>query len=33
VVARDASASPATGSASQYHHQQTELLAAAFGSQ
>jgi 2-oxoglutarate dehydrogenase E1 component len=33
VVARDASASPATGSASRHHHQQTELLAAAFGRQ
>jgi 2-oxoglutarate dehydrogenase E1 component len=33
VVARDASASPATGSASRLHHQQSQLLAAAFGSQ
>jgi 2-oxoglutarate dehydrogenase E1 component len=33
VVARDASASPATGSASRHHHQQSQLLAAAFGSQ
>jgi 2-oxoglutarate dehydrogenase E1 component len=33
VVARAASASPATGSASRHHQQQTELLAAAFGKQ
>ena len=33
VVARDASASPATGSASRHHQQQAELLAAAFGLQ
>jgi 2-oxoglutarate dehydrogenase E1 component len=31
VVARAASASPATGSASRHHQQQSELLAAAFG--
>jgi 2-oxoglutarate dehydrogenase E1 component len=31
VIARPASASPATGSASRHHQQQTELLAAAFG--
>jgi 2-oxoglutarate dehydrogenase E1 component len=33
VVARDASASPATGSASRHHQQQSELLAAAFATQ
>ncbi|HEX7227115.1 MAG TPA: 2-oxoglutarate dehydrogenase E1 component, partial [Candidatus Binatia bacterium] len=33
VVARDASASPATGSASRHHQQQSELVAAAFGTQ
>ena len=33
VIARAASASPATGSASRHHQQQTELLAAAFGNQ
>ena len=33
VVARDASASPATGSASRHHQQQAELLAAAFALQ
>jgi 2-oxoglutarate dehydrogenase E1 component len=31
VIARPASASPATGSTSRHHQQQTELLAAAFG--
>ncbi len=33
VIARPASASPATGSASRHHQQQTELLAAAFGAE